>query len=100
METTTTLKSVAKTTVNEVEINFEYERAEGQMPVKIGVRGVRSVQTENGPKVAVINADYTVGTGLLNFSGSNIELADTAVLSAVIDGVSELVTNLQTEVTV
>lgn len=97
METTNTLKSVAKATVNEVEINFEYERAEGEMPAKIGVRGVRSVQTKNGPKVAVINADYTVASGLLNLSCSGIELTDAAVLSAVIEGVSELIENLKKE---
>ena len=100
METITTLKSVAKTTVNEVEINFEYERSEGQMPVKIRVSGVRSVQTESGPKVAVINADYTVASSLLNFSCSNIELRDMTVLAAVIDGISELVTSLGSEVAV
>ncbi|MFV0377123.1 MAG: hypothetical protein ACK5JD_07430 [Mangrovibacterium sp.] len=100
METTNTLKSVAKTTVNEVEVNFEYERVDGEMPEKISVRGMRVVQTNNGPKVAVVNAEYTVTSELLNLSCSGIELTDAAVLSAVIEGVSELVTNLQAEMTV
>ena len=97
METTTTLKSVAKMTVNEVVINYEYERAEGQLPSRIAVNGVRNVQTPTGPRVAVINANYSVSEKTLNLSGSNIELADIAVISAIVGGINELLTSLESE---
>jgi hypothetical protein len=93
METTKTIIERASQTVGETTVNFEYEHQDGELPSQLKAAVTRQNKNKAGniTNVTVIQSSYNIETGAVQLNLVNGNLADKAVLSAILDGFSSIV---------